>query len=617
MAPTKQTKVKASNGGAKKRTRDDDQQDNGSSAVDKLQAMGIRELRDLAKLEGVVTNGTKKQLIERLSNCINKDDEKDPKKDSDEEKDKKDDGNDDTATDMEKYLAMGIKELRELAKSKGLPANGSKKDIAERLLNATNNGMGNSDSKDDKEEKEEKTEKIVTATKKGSAVLDQYLPQTIKSSYHVLQVGDEIYDATLNQTNVGHNNNKFYIIQVLESDDGLSYMVFNRWGRVGVPGQNKLHGPFTKDHAISEFEGKFYDKTKNYWEDRKEFIFYPKQYTWLEMDYGEDEKEKKVWSGSILSAFSGFWVFKFESGSGLGHSGRGSGYQASNPHGFREFYTVIPHDFGFKKMSEFVIDTPQKLKAKLELVEALGQIEIATKLLEEEEDAEDDPIYARYKQLKCELTPVEADSKEFSMIKKYLKNTHAKTHSNYTVDIVQIFRVSRDGEDDHFKEFSSTQNRTLLWHGSRLTNWTGILSQGLRIAPPEAPVTGYMFGKGVYFADMFSKSANYCYASNSSKSGVLLLCEVALGEMNKLLCSDYNANNLPNGKLSTKGVGNTAPDESEYEMIEGGVVVPLGKPKEDHSRSGSLLYNEYIVYNVDQIKMRYLLHVDFNFNYRW
>ena len=32
-------------------------------------------------------------------------------------------------------------------------------------------------------------------------------------------------------------------------------------------------------------------------------------------------------------------------------------------------------------------------------------------------------------------------------------------------------------------------------------------SSGLRIAPPEAPVTGYMFSKGVYFADMFSKSA--------------------------------------------------------------------------------------------------------------
>jgi hypothetical protein len=57
---------------------------------------------------------------------------------------------------------------------------------------------------------------------------------------------------------------------------------------------------------------------------------------------------------------------------------------------------------------------------------------------------------------------------------------------------------------------------------------TLLFLSGLRIAPPEAPVTGYMFGKGVYFADMFSKSANYCYASETSRSGVLLLCEVCL-----------------------------------------------------------------------------------------
>jgi len=33
-------------------------------------------------------------------------------------------------------------------------------------------------------------------------------------------------------------------------------------------------------------------------------------------------------------------------------------------------------------------------------------------------------------------------------------------------------------------------------------NFIGILADGLKIAPPEAPSTGYMFGKGVYFADM-------------------------------------------------------------------------------------------------------------------
>ncbi|CAN6221507.1 unnamed protein product [Urochloa humidicola] len=53
----------------------------------------------------------------------------------------------------------------------------------------------------------------------------------------------------------------------------------------------------------------------------------------------------------------------------------------------------------------------------------------------------------------------------------------------------------------------------------------GPRGHGLRIPPPEATVTGYMFGKGVYFADMFSKSANYCCASKASRSGVLLLCE--------------------------------------------------------------------------------------------
>lgn len=43
--------------------------------------------------------------------------------------------------------------------------------------------------------------------------------------------------------------------------------------------------------------------------------------------------------------------------------------------------------------------------------------------------------------------------------------------------------------------------------------------------------TGYMFGKGIYFADMVSKSANYCFTSPGNDVGLLLLCEVALGDM--------------------------------------------------------------------------------------
>ena len=42
---------------------------------------------------------------------------------------------------------------------------------------------------------------------------------------------------------------------------------------------------------------------------------------------------------------------------------------------------------------------------------------------------------------------------------------------------------------------------------------------------------GYMFGKGVYFADKASKSANYCKTTKDENTGLLLLCDVALGNM--------------------------------------------------------------------------------------
>ena len=68
--------------------------------------------------------------------------------------------------------------------------------------------------------------------------------------------------------------------------------------------------------------------------------------------------------------------------------------------------------------------------------------------------------------------------------------------------VQDIFRIERKGEEERFQQSPYAKvkgnDRRLLWHGSRVTNYGGILSQGLRIAPPEAPVNGYAFGKGVY-----------------------------------------------------------------------------------------------------------------------
>ncbi len=64
--------------------------------------------------------------------------------------------------------------------------------------------------------------------------------------------------------------------------------------------------------------------------------------------------------------------------------------------------------------------------------------------------------------------------------------------------------IQRPQELVAFKAHAASPKQ-LLFHGSKISNFVGILKEGLRIAPPEAPITGAMFGKGVYFANCSSK----------------------------------------------------------------------------------------------------------------
>ena len=101
----------------------------------------------------------------------------------------------------------------------------------------------------------------------------------------------------------------------------------------------------------------------------------------------------------------------------------------------------------------------------------------------------------------ADIRTVESNSREYNELKTYLLRSHGVTH-DLRFKLQDVFRIKRNGEDERFEAspFSKLESsdRRLLWHGSRCTNFGGILSQGLRIAPPEAPVNGYAFGKGVY-----------------------------------------------------------------------------------------------------------------------
>ena len=88
-------------------------------------------------------------------------------------------------------------------------------------------------------------------------------------------------DVMLNQTNMGQNNNKFYVIQALQHSTTGEFYLWTHWGRVGqAPGQNSLQNMGADaTAAFVAFERKFHDKTANEWSNRDRMSAVEGKYT--------------------------------------------------------------------------------------------------------------------------------------------------------------------------------------------------------------------------------------------------------------------------------------------------------------------------------------------------
>ena len=284
------------------------------------------------------------------------------------------------------------------------------------------------------------------------------------------------------------------------------------------------------------------------------------------------------------------------------------------------FYSNIPHDFGYKKMASFIIDTIDKVKEKIDMINTLSDMKITLKILENVENKKDEYVNQEekqlndyYNQLNCDIRCISSDEPIYSTLEKYLtakisdedKDIHGSYNGfRHKLSLIKAYELNRHGEKEKFKDLG---NKKLLWHGSRITNFVGILSQGLRIAPPEAPSSGYLYGKGVYFSDMSQKSSCYCYPVN--RTALLLLGEVSLGEEDiRTTCDSGLPKTLKEKANSVHALGRLEP--SDGETIDNDVFVPNGIAKVNENNIMCNDHAEYIVYNVNQIKLRYLLKID-------
>lgn len=99
---------------------------------------------------------------------------------------------------------------------------------------------------------------------------------------------------------------------------------------------------------------------------------------------------------------------------------------------------------------------------------------MATKILEDASSEDTNLIDNHYAKLEAKLTPHGPGSEVRNMVEQYVKNTHAKTHNQYSLQVLEVFEVNKDLDKKRFK--ADIGNRMLLWHGSRITNFVGILS---------------------------------------------------------------------------------------------------------------------------------------------
>jgi len=212
----------------------------------------------------------------------------------------------------------------------------------------------------------------------------------------------------------------------------------------------------------------------------------------------------------------------------------------------------------------------------------------------------------------------------YPSIMTYINNGQWHSYGINVIDILKIRR--RDFSQDFDKNpDTSKQLRMMLWHGTKVENVASILKNGFSIPPPN----NQLLGTGIYFADKASKSANYCKLDRTStiigETGYLFLCDVLLGRCFKAPHYPGQTHTLTGPPTKTDNAtgeiiqcdslmcpGELIPDWDENVKWEGSVM-PIGGTVINPSirREGRLMFNEYVVYSSDRIKVKYLVKFTF------
>ncbi len=457
-----------------------------------------------------------------------------------------------------------------------------------------------------------------------------------------------VFRARTNQVQIDSNANKYYNMDLYVANG--RYYTWFMWGRVGRMAGCSWKSHPNVDKAIAEFRKKFNDKTSLVWpEEREGQPMRANKYTPVLIDWSDSIPDAAVDKARaeqdavkpeepeeddhglppptvdlirmitdkrmMQSALRGVDIditamplgrlrkdFILRAFAVLESIARvikgdtmGSVLALTN-----QFYSMVPVATpGI--MTPPVIDSIDMVKRYCRTLETMYGIQQSMEGLSGGEKL-GSGIGAVYKKLGMPLDVMDHKDPRFKTIQAFA-GIKAPTHRT-SLRVHEVFTLNPTRGTG-----TAADNRQILWHGSRAANFVGILSQGLRIAPPEAPATGYMFGKGLYFADISTKSWGYTYPALSHGKGLMILSEVDLGKVAHRYQSDYHADqpNVRKGD-SILGQGKYQIKKSDERTLDG-FPLQCGPVVEEDDEQVTLMYNEMIVYDTKRVNMRYLLLV--------
>ena len=451
----------------------------------------------------------------------------------------------------------------------------------------------------------------------------------------------KFYSVTLNYTNVKNNNNKFYKIQLLQDVNSKKYGVLFRWGRVGRFGQVNYITYENFDEALLAFQTKLENKLeygyirikteinlnndndieKNDDDSEDEnlekplanlikLIFDIKNFNLQMKTEGYDSDKIPLGQLSLEAVKEGYKYLKeIEKKVDDKNKNRNDLYNLSS-----KYYTLIPHNFGMYHMSNFVIDSNEKIQKENELLQSIKNVKMVSNLLQKKKENSEQKIslLSKLNELSYTIKIVPKTSSIYTLIEKYLSNSNTINNSPKII-LNDLFELNPKNNQSPIINFP-TKNKKLLWYGTKTTNFVSLLKNGFELPSPDSPIFSYMFGKGIYFSDIAIKS--FYNSKPQNNIGLMLLCEVNLGKEEEKIRADIKLPGTMNKNCnSVKVLGMNFPDvNGDFVFDEDGLIIPLGNIVQniDENKKTFFDFNEYVVYNIDQIKIRYITKVQFD-----